>query len=64
MSPTSFCIATKSFMSAGVTLRTAWGSTTSRIVRPWLSPSERAASRCDGCTASIPARNTSDTYAE
>ncbi len=64
MSPTSFCSDTKSFMSAGTTLRTPCGITTIRSVCAWFSPSERAATRCEGCTASIPARSTSAMYAE
>ena len=50
-----------SFISGGTTRRTAWGSTTERIVWPVDRPSERAAARCDSCTLSMPARNTSAT---
>ena len=64
ISPTSFCSATKSLSSGGVTVRTACGSTTSRVVWRWLSPSDRAAATWLGCTDSMPARNTSATYAE
>ena len=32
-----------------------------RMVRRWFSPSDFAAASCDGCTDSIPARNTSAT---
>ncbi len=60
-SEVSFCRLTKSFSSGGSTRRTACGKTTDRIVCAWFSPSERAAARCDGCTDSMPARNTSDT---
>ena len=33
----------KSFMSGGMTRRTAWGRTTKRMVLPWDRPNERAA---------------------
>ena len=42
---TSFCRLTMSFISGGTTRRTAWGSTTSRIVWPVDRPSDRAAAR-------------------
>jgi len=61
ISPTSFCSATKSLSSGGSTRRTAWGRITSRIDRRWVSPRDRAAACCDGCTDSMPARNTSAT---
>ena len=61
ISPQSFCSATKSLSSGGSTRRTACGSTTSRSAWWCESPSERAAARCEGCTDSIPARNTSAT---
>jgi hypothetical protein len=64
ISPTSFCSATKSLSSGGSTRRTAWGRITRRIDSRWLSPSERAAACWEGCTDSMPARNTSATYAE
>ena len=64
MSPESLDRATRSFRSGGTTRRTAWGSTTCCIACARVSPSERAAATCDGCTDSIPARNTSATYAE
>ena len=46
-----------------MTRRTACGMTTYRIAWAYVSPSERAAIRCDWCTDSIPARKTSVTYA-
>ncbi len=52
---------TRSFSSGGSTRRTACGTTTYRIVLAWLRPSDLAAARCDGCTDSIPALNTSET---
>ena len=58
---TSFCRLTMSFISGGTTRRTAWGSTTARIVWPDDSPSERAAARCDSWMLSMPARKTSAT---
>ena len=61
ISPTSFCSATKSLSSGGSTRRTAWGRITSRIDWRWVSPSERAAARCEGWIDSIPARKTSAT---
>ena len=54
----------KSFMSGGTTLRPACGSTTWRIVRACDNPSERAAARWLSWMLSMPARNTSATYAE
>ena len=58
---TSFWRLTKSFINGGTTRRTAWGSTTWRIV--WLvdSPSDRAAARWLSWMLSMPARNTSAT---
>ena len=61
ISPTSFWSATKSLSNGGSTRRTACGRITRRIDCRWDSPSDRAAARCDGCTDSIPARNTSAT---
>ena len=51
----------KSFSSGGITRRTAWGTTTKRMVLPWDSPSERAAAVWLQCTLSMPARYTSAT---
>lgn len=63
-SPVSFWRDTRSFNKGGTCRRTAWGSTTCRSACRLLRPSERAAARCEGCTDSMPARNTSATYAE
>ena len=54
----------KSLSSGGTTRRTACGRTTNRIAFVFERPSERAAASWLGCTDSIPARYTSDTYAE
>ena len=64
MSPESLDRATRSLSSGGMTRRTAWGSTTCRSACARVSPSDRAAATCDGCTDSMPARKTSATYAE
>jgi hypothetical protein len=57
----SFCSDTKSLRSGGTTRRTACGSTTCRSVCPCERPSAEALATCDGCTPSMPARNTSAT---
>ena len=57
----SFWSPMKSLRSGGITRRTACGSTTKRSACQRLSPSERAAASCDGCTDSMPARYTSET---
>ena len=63
ISAVSFCSPMKSFRSGGITRRTAWGRITVRIVCPRVSPSDLAAASWLGCTDSMPARYTSDTYA-
>ena len=45
----------KSFRSGGITRRTACGRITKRSACQRVSPSERAAASCDGCTDSMPA---------
>ena len=60
-SAVSFCREMKSLSRGGVTLRTACGRTTKRLVCQDDSPSERAAMRWLGCTESMPARKTSAT---
>src|SRR5438093_55939 len=62
-SAVSFCSPMKSFRSGGITRRTACGSTTKRSACRWERPSERAAASWLGCTDSMPARYTSETYA-
>ena len=62
-SAVSFCRPMKSFSSGGITRRTACGRITNRSVCQRESPSERAAASWLGCTDSIPARYTSETYA-
>ena len=59
----SFCSDTKSLSSGGTTRRTACGTTTYRIVWAATSPSASALATCDGWIDSMPARNTSATYA-
>ena len=55
-SAVSFCRPMKSFRSGGITRRTACGRITCRSACDRDSPSDRAATSCDGCTDSIPAR--------
>ena len=47
-----------------MTRRTACGMTTKRSAWPCERPSDRAAAAWLGCTESMPARYTSETYAE
>ena len=56
MSAVSFCNATKSFRSGGITRRTACGITTNRSDCHRVSPSDRAAAICDGWMDRMPAR--------
>ena len=63
-SAVSFWSPMKSFSRGGTTRRTACGITTKRSDWKRVSPSERAAASWLGCTDSMPARYTSDTYAE
>ncbi len=60
-SAVSFCSETKSLRRGGMTVRTAWGRTTRRIVDVGVSPSERAARSWPWGTELMPARNTSET---
>ena len=57
----SFCSEMKSLSSGGMTVRTAWGKTTRRIVEYWVRPSERAARIWPWGTELSPARKTSET---
>ena len=60
-SAVSFCSDTKSLRSGGTTRRVACGTTTWRIVWPRDSANASALVTCEGCTDSMPARNTSAT---
>ena len=54
----------KSLSSGGITRRTACGTTTWRSACAGVSPSASAAAAWLGWIDSIPARKTSETYAE